>query len=554
MKRIITALTISLTTVLGIHAATPSNKTDISQSLEIFNSLFKEIQLNYVDTLNAKKAVNTAIYAMLNEIDPYTEYYSADDTDDLMLLSTGEYGGVGSVINKGRDGRVRFSEPYENTPSWKAGVRAGDVILQIDTTLITSDFTVSDVSQRLRGTAGTSLNVKVMRPYAPDSIMNFLIEREKIHTPEVPYFGLTGPNNKVGYIMLSNFTEKAAQAVTDALEQLLSQGITSLVLDLQSNPGGLITSAVEITGLFVDKGTEVVRTRGRDDKSERIYKTTRKPIAKNLPLAVLINGSSASASEIVAGALQDLDRAVIIGERSYGKGLVQSTISLPYDGAVKLTVAKYYIPSGRLIQSIDYSRCNPDGSVARTPDSLTTVYKTRLGRQVRDGGGISPDITAKGLKLNRLLYTLQLEGWDIDFANLYLSKHPTCDNPQYFEVTDTVFQEFKDFIIPSGFKYDKAYTELFKALREGLKQEDYLTENVDNQISALETALHRNLAEDLELNREGLNYILADAIAPRYGFRRAAIASNLRYNEALQKAIEIITNSSEYKNILSPSK
>ncbi len=554
MNRFIILTLTAIASIITIEAKTAGDKYDISQSLDIFNSLFKEVQLNYVDTLDAKKAINTAIFYMLDEIDPYTEYYSSDDTDDLMQLSTGEYGGVGSVINKGRDGRVRFSEPYENTPSWKAGVRAGDVILQIDTTEITRDFTVSQVSERLRGTAGTSLNVKVMRPYASDSIMTFKIEREKIHNPEVPYYGITGPDNKVGYILLTSFTEKAPQAVRDALKELMEQGITSLVLDLQSNPGGLLSSAVEVVGLFVDKDTEVVRTRGRDPKSERIYKTTRKPIAKDLPLAVLINGASASSAEIVAGALQDLDRAVIIGDRSFGKGLVQSSIALPYDGAVKLTVAKYYIPSGRLIQAIDYSRRNSDGSVARTPDSLTTVFKTRIGREVRDGGGITPDITEKGMKSNSLLYTLQMEGWDIDFATKYKADHPTISNPERFEVTDSVFNEFKAFIVPSGFKYDKAYTELFKALRDGLKQEQYMTDSVENQIAALETALHRDLEEDLDINRQSISYLLADAIAPRYGFRRAAIASTLRYNEPLQKAIAILLNQNEYDRILSPEK
>lgn len=554
MNRYFISILMTVASVFATGAKTASDKYDISQCLDIFNSLFKEVQLNYVDTLDAKKAINTAIFYMLDEIDPYTEYYSSDDTDDLMQLSTGEYGGVGSVINKGRDGRIRFSEPYENTPSWKAGVRGGDVILQIDTTVITRDFTVSQVSERLRGTAGTTLDVKVMRPYAQDSIMTFTIEREKIHNPEVPFYGITGPDNNVGYILLSNFTEKAPQAVGDALQDLLKQGITSLVIDLQSNPGGLLSSAVEVVGLFVDKGTEVVRTRGRDPKSERIYKTTRKPIAKDLPLAVLINSASASSAEIVAGALQDLDRAVIIGDRSFGKGLVQSSIALPYDGAVKLTVAKYYIPSGRLIQAIDYSQRNADGSVARTPDSLTTVYKTRLGREVRDGGGITPDITEKGLRNNSLLYTLQMEGWDIDFATKYKADHPNIENPEKFEITDSVFNEFKTFIIPSGFKYDKAYTELFKALREGLKQEQYMTDSVESQISALETALHRDLDEDLDINREGISYLLADAIAPRYGFRRAAIASTLRYNEPLQKAIAILNNRSEYDKILSPQK
>lgn len=535
-------------------AETRSSKADISRGIDIFSSVFREVQLNYVDTLDAKKAINTAITYMLDEIDPYTEYYSSDDTDDLAQLSTGEYGGVGSVINKGRDGRVRFSEPYENTPSWRAGARAGDVILQIDTVKITPDFTVARVSELLRGTAGTTINVTVSRPYDPDSIKVLTIERDKIHNPEVPYYGTVGPDGKVGYIMLNSFTEKAPQAVGEALADLQSRGITSLVLDLQSNPGGLLESAVEIVGLFVDKGTEVVRTRGRDPRNERIYKTTRKPVAANLPLAVLINGGSASSAEIVAGSLQDLDRAVIIGQRSFGKGLVQSSRPLPYDGAVKLTVAKYYIPSGRLIQAIDYSRRNPDGSVARTPDSLTTVYPTLHGREVRDGGGITPDIKVEPIKSNRLLYTIQAEGWDIDFANLFASRNPEIGDPEKFVVTDSVFEEFKAFLNPDEFKYDKTYEAYMKTLRESLESEGYLTDTVSNYISGLEQLLRRDLGEDLDHNRRELSYLLIDAIVPRYGFRRAAMAAELPYNDALTRAIELFNDPDAYKAILAPKK
>lgn len=550
MKKLLISTAAATLTMGGIQAAIPGNKKDISQSLEIFNTLFKEVQFNYVDSLDAKKAINTAIVYMLDEIDPYTEYYSADDTEALQQLSTGEYGGVGSVINRARNGSIRFSEPYENTPSWKAGVRAGDVILQIDSTEITKDFTVAQVSERLRGTAGTTLQVKVNRPYAADSILTFTIEREKIHNPEVPYYGTTGTDNKVGYIYLNAFTEKAPQAVSEALQELMARGITSLVLDLQNNPGGLLESAVEIAGLFVDKGTEIVRTRGRDPRSERVYKTGRKPIAKDLPLAVLINGSSASSAEIVAGALQDLDRAVIVGERSFGKGLVQSSRPLPYDGAVKITVAKYYIPSGRLIQAIDYSRRNPDGSVARTPDSLTTVYRTRLGREVRDGGGITPDRKVESIKNNSILYTISSEGWDIDFADKFKAENPSIGNPEEFVVTDEMFAQFKDFLIPSDFKYNKGYTELLKAFRESLKQENYMTDSVETRIQDLENALHRDLGEDLDINRESISYLLTDAIVPRYGFRRAALGAELRFNRPLQQAIEIITDPAEYKNIL----
>lgn len=549
-KRHLIPLALAITLTAGITAKTSSDKTEISQSLEIFNSLFREVQLNYVDTLDAKKAINTAIVYMLDEIDPYTEYYSNDDTEELSRLSTGEYGGVGSVINKGRDGRVRFSEPYENTPSWKAGVRAGDVILQIDTTEITPDFSVSQVSERLRGTAGTTLQVKVMRPYSADSIKTFTIEREKIHNPEVPFYGTVGPDGQTGVIVLNSFTEKAPEEVAAAVEHLMGQGVKSLVLDLQSNPGGLLESAVDIVGLFVDKGTEIVRTKGRDSRNDRTYKTTRKPLAPDIPLAVLIDGNSASSAEIVAGALQDLDRAVIVGRRSFGKGLVQSSRPLPYDGAVKITTAKYYIPSGRLIQAIDYSHRNPDGSVARTPDSLTHEFKTIHGRTVRDGGGITPDVETDLLKNNRLLYTISSGGWDIDYANKFRSEHDSIGNPAEFVITDEIFEDFKAFIDPQQFKYDKAWKSIMSTLREGLDNEGYLTDSVKATLSLLESQLKHNLGHDLDLNRMEISYILTDAIVPRYAFRRGALAASMRFNIPLQKAVEILGKPEEYTKLL----
>ncbi len=549
-KRHLLPLALAITLTAGITAKTSSDKTEISQSLEIFNSLFREVQLNYVDTLDAKKAINTAIVYMLDEIDPYTEYYSNDDTEELSRLSTGEYGGVGSVINKGRDGRVRFSEPYENTPSWKAGVRAGDVILQIDTTEITPVFSVSQVSERLRGTAGTTLQVKVMRPYSADSIKTFTIEREKIHNPEVPFYGTVGPDGQTGVIVLNSFTEKAPEEVAAAVERLIGQGVKSLVLDLQSNPGGLLESAVDIVGLFVDKGTEVVRTKGRDSRNDRTYKTARKPLAPDIPLAVLIDGNSASSAEIVAGALQDLDRAVIVGRRSFGKGLVQSSRPLPYDGAIKITTAKYYIPSGRLIQAIDYSHRNPDGSVARTPDSLTHEFKTIHGRTVRDGGGITPDVETDLLKNNRLLYTISSGGWDIDYANKFRAEHDSIGNPADFVITDEIFEDFKAFIDPQQFKYDKAWQSIMSTLREGLDNEGYLTDSVKATLSLLESQLKHNLGHDLDLNRREISYILTDAIVPRYAFRRGALAASMRFNIPLQKAVEILGKPEEYTKLL----
>ena len=538
----------------SLIGATRSNKTEIQRNLDIFNSLFKELQLNYVDSLDSKKAINTAITYMLDEIDPYTVYYSSDETEELSRISTGEYGGVGSIISKGRDGRICFSEPYEGTPSHKAGILAGDVILQIDTIKITNKSSIADVSEKLRGTPGTHVSVTIQRPHpavGTDSTQVIDIERAKINTPAVTYYGTVGADNKTGYILLSSFTDKAPTDVRNALNDMIKRhGITSLVLDLQGNPGGLLESAVQVVELFVPKGTEVVRTRGIGTLSEKVYKTMRAPIAQSMPLTVLIDEGSASSAEIVAGSLQDLDRAVIIGQRSYGKGLVQTSRSLPYDGMLKLTVAKYYIPSGRLIQAIDYSRRNEDGSVARTPDSLTTVFHTIHGREVRDGGGITPDVKVELQKSNRLLYNIRRDSWDFDYATTFASKHPTIASPRDFEITDSIFADFKASINPEEFHYDRACESVLKNLREAVNTEGYMSEEVDAQITSLENLLHHDLDHDLDKNREALDMLLTTSIVPRYYYQSGTVEATLRYNLPLQQAIEILADQQKYKEIL----
>lgn len=546
----------SLATIASFSAVGKLNspQSEISKSLDIFSALFKEVQLNYVDSLDSQKAINTAINYMLDEIDPYTQYFPSENTDELSQMATGEYGGVGSIINKGRDGRIRFSEPYANTPSKKAGVRAGDVILKIDSTEITTNHTVTQVSEMLRGTPGTHLTVNVMRPYTVDSLLSIDILREKIKTPAVPFFGLTGPEDNIGYISLTSFTDKAPYEVKNAVTNLIERGATSIVLDLRGNPGGLLESAVEIVGLFVPKGTEVVSTRGRDSSNDKVYKTEHKPIAPKMPLAVLIDETSASSSEIVAGALQDLDRAVILGSRSYGKGLVQTSRQLPYDAMVKITVAKYYIPSGRLIQAIDYSRRNEDGSVARTPDSLTTAYKTLHGREVRDGGGITPDVKVSPMLSNRLLYALQTEGLDIDYATKFAAQNPSILPAKEFQITDSIFADFVEFVIPQNIKYENDYPKAIEALRTIIDKEGYLTDSVKSTVDTLEELLKPDLRRDLNNNREPINYILSDVIASRYYDRAGAIEATLRFNRPLQEAIKILSDRKEYDKILSAEK
>jgi carboxyl-terminal processing protease len=533
-------------------AATRSSKNDISRNLDIFTAVYKSLQTNYVDTLDADKSMTTAINAMLDEIDPYTEYIPENEQDEFMTISTGEYGGIGSYIGS-RDGKTFVSEPREGSPAMLAGLKPGDVFITIDGDTVTS-LASDAISKKLRGQAGTKVSMTVKRPYGSaslsDTTLAFEITREKIDVDPVPYYGVV--RNDIGYIQLTTFNEKAFQKVNDALVDLKKNpAIKSIVLDLRNNGGGLLESAVQIAGLFVPKGTEIVRYRGRGVANEKIFKTTHKPVDPDIPLAIMVNGSSASAAEIVTGALQDLDRAVIVGERSFGKGLVQSTRSVPYNGLLKITIAKYYIPSGRLIQAIDYSHRNPDGSVARIPDSLTTVWHTRAGREVRDGGGITPDIKVEYPEGNRLVYNIVRDGWSFDFANKYVATHPYCVPAEEFEVTDTIFADFKRFIDPTKFKYDRACELVIDQLEKSAKTEGYLNDSVQSQINVLRSMLQHDLEHDLNLNRDMIATYLGPEIVMRYYGGRGSTIQNLKTDQDLDSVASVLHDLPRYKRILS---
>ena len=536
--RFMAAAAVAAAIVPAALAATRSDKAEIARNLDIFNSLYKELQVFYVDTIDAEKSINTAISAMLNDIDPYTEYISAKSQDDFATMTSGEYGGIGSYIIE-RDGQ-------------EAGLRAGDRILMIDTTRV-DGWKSAQVSERLKGQAGTTFRVKVQRPYVEDSIQTFDITRRKIQMPAVPYHAVVKDN--IGYIYLTSFTDKAAKEVRDALVELKKDPrVKSIVLDLRGNGGGLLEAAVKIVSYFVPKNTEVLRTRGKSLLNEKIYKTTSAPIDTEIPLAVFIDGGSASAAEIVAGALQDLDRAVVIGARSFGKGLVQSTRPLPYDGMLKVTVAKYYIPSGRLIQAIDYSHRNPDGSVARIPDSLTNVYKTVHGREVRDGGGITPDVAITYPQANRLTYNIFRDNWAFDYATRYAATHPTIPPAEEFTITDEIFTDFKQSIDPARFQYDRVCEKSLGSLREIVKTEGYMNDSVEAQFAVLEGMLKHNLDHDLDINRKAIEEILAPEIIKRYYYQRGEIIENLKHDETLDRAAEILNDRQRYNSLLSPSR
>ncbi len=524
---------------------TTKNNAEMVRSLDIFSSIFKELNAFYVDSLDTKKNMETAINSMLRSIDPYTEYVPAKDVEDYRILSTGEYGGIGSGIMS-RDGAAYFSEPYEGSPAANAGIRPGDKIMVIDGDSVKS-LSLDKVSERLKGEQNTIVKVEVERPYVGNVKMSIL--RKKIKQNPVPYYGVQ--RDSIGYISLTTFNANAAPEVKNALLELKkNKNVKSIVLDLRGNGGGLLESAVQIVGMFVPKGTEVLTQKGRIKQNTRTYKTTQEPIDTEIPLVVLIDGTSASSSEIVAGALQDLDRAVIVGNRSFGKGLVQTSRPLPYDGLLHVTIAKYYIPSGRLIQAIDYSRRNSDGSVERIPDSLTNVFHTRNGREVRDGGGITPDVNVEYSKVNRLAYNIVRDYWAFDFATKYRSTHDSIPAVEDFEVTDSIYNQFKAFINPDKFNYDKVCEDGLKQLREVAQTEGYMNDSTKAVFAQLENLLKHDLNKDLDLHRTLISQILGVEIVKRYYYQRGECIQELKDDPALDDVVKLFSTRGEYRKIL----
>lgn len=434
----------------------------------------------------------------------------------------------------------------------KAGLLPGDLIYIIDGDTMLGK-THSLVSSRLRGQPGTQVKVTVKRPYVQDSIRTFDITRATIPVNTLPYYGVT--DGGVGYIYLTTFNEKSAPLVRNALIELKKDPrVKSIALDLRDNGGGILEAAVQIVGLFVPKGTEVVRYKGRDASQEKVFKTTSEPVDTKIPLAVIVNSNTASSSEIVAGSLQDLDRAVIVGTRSFGKGLVQSTRPLPYNGLLKVTIAKYYIPSGRLIQAIDYSHRNADGSVSRIPDSLTREFQTLAGRTVRDGGGITPDVTVKYPDGNRLTYNIVNDFWSFDYANRFAATTPSIAPAEEFVVTDSIFADFKGFIDPEKFKYDKYCETGLDVLREAAVNEGYMNDSVAAQFDILAKMLKHDLNRDLDFYRAEIDEILAQEIASRYYHDRGQTIQRLRYDVAVDSVKKIMNEPGRYEKILSPKR
>lgn len=548
MKKILyIAAAVAATAAFTISA----KKNEIQQNLSIFNQLYKELNTFYVDSIDPEKSINTAIEAMLDDIDPYTEYIPEKEQENLHRKTTGEYAGIGSYIMQ-RDGDVFISGPNEGSPAQLAGLRPGDRIVVIDNDTVLG-MKSDEVSKRLKGPAGTQVRVTVARPYVgADSVLTFDITRRKIQEPSVTWSGVV--RDHLGYIYLSSYTDKSADEVRKALlEFKANPEVKGVVLDLRGNGGGLVDAAVKILGYFLPAHTEVIRTRGKGPLNEKIYKTSGQPIMPDMPLFVLIDGGTASSSEITAGALQDLDRAVIIGNRSFGKGLVQSTRELPYNNLLYVTVAKYYLPSGRLIQAIDYSRRNPDGSVARIPDSLANVFKTRHGREVRDGGGITPDVNITRPEGSRLVYNIVRDNWAFDYANRYRATHDTIAPALDFVITDSIYADFKRSIDPEKFEYDKVCEVMLERMRQTAETEGYMNDSTKAEFDVLAGLLKHDLQRDLDTHRKEIEPFLAGEIAERYYYQKGRVQSQLRDDPDLDKAAEILA-SQDYTTILSPSK
>ena len=542
-NNVIIAICVSLLCLCWAGFKRDNHNFQVSKNLDVFNSVYKELDMFYVDTIDPQKVIRAGIDAMLEEIDPYTVYYPEDDLDDLKQMITGKYAGIGSIIRyyKKRE-RVVIFEPYEDTPAAEAGLKAGDIILEIDGKDVKGLMT-DKVSEMLRGEAGTTFILKVKRP-GEAAPLEFRITRRNIQTPAVPYYGML-TDGKSGYVQLTSFTDNCARDVRRAIIELKEQGASQFVLDLRSNGGGSLKEAVEIVNLFVPKGLELISTKGKMRQACHVYKSTREPLDLKSPLAVLVDGASASAAEIVAGSLQDLDRAVIVGTRTYGKGLVQIPRDLPYNGQLKVTTSKYYIPSGRCIQALDYQHRDEKGQAIRTPDSLTNVFYTAAGREVRDGGGIRPDVAVEVPKQSHLLYYLLNDDVLLEYGNEYALSHPTIAGPQEFELTDEDYEHFKKMVLESGFKYDRQSEKALKELKEVAKFEGYL-ENAQAEFDALEKKLQHNLSADLDRLKKEIKPLIASEIVKRYYFQRGVIIQQLKDDPDLDKALEVLGDSTSY--------
>jgi carboxyl-terminal processing protease len=539
-------MAIGVSALIGIQAVVPNNSLfEVSKNLEIFATLYKELNLYYVDETQPGELMKTGIDAMLESLDPYTNYITESNIEDYRFMTTGQYGGIGSLI-RSVDGDVYISEPYQDSPAQKAGLKAGDKILSIDGISIKGKDQ-EEISSLLKGQSGTELTVTYDRF---GDVNEVKLKREDIKIPDVPYYGML--NDKVGYISLNSFTETASKEVRKAFEELKSeQGMEQLVFDLRGNGGGLLREAINIVNFFVPKGQEVVRTKGKISEWDKTYIALNEPLDTLIPLVVLIDQSSASASEIVSGSLQDLDRAVVVGNTSFGKGLVQQTKDLQYNSKLKLTVAKYYIPSGRCIQKLDYSHKTSDGKVEEVPDSLLKKFETKSGRVVMDGRGIEPDIKMDDGEFPHILLSLLTKNLFFKYANEYAKDREEIAEAAEFSLTDEEYQDFMDYLEDKNYTYTTDTEKEFERLIEVAKEEKYYTVTSD-AFELMQEAIASKKNNDLELFREDIEPILENEIVSRFYYQKGRIRNSLADDPAIDTSLAILADRKEYQNILKP--
>jgi len=515
----------------------------IAKSIDIFAALIRELDTYYVDQIDPEKLLTVGIQAMLEELDPYTEYIPEEESDDFRMLTTGEYAGVGALIGNRGEGNIVIM-PYTGFPAQNAGMRIGDLLLKVDSIAVLKK-TTSEVSELLKGPANTGVTVTVKRG---EDTLRFSLNRKKISLKNVPFFGKL--DEKTGYIKLSDFTTNASAEVRNALVSLKAQGATQLVLDLRDNPGGLINEAVEIVNLFIPKGKEVVKTIGKLQQVNYTYKTNKTPVDTKIGIIVLINERSASAAEIVAGALQDYDRAVLLGQKSFGKGLVQTTLPLSFNAQIKVTTAKYYIPSGRCIQAIDYAKSREDGSAGTVPDSLRKAFKTANGRVVLDGAGIEPDekVTEKGYA--PISYTLVAGNHVFDYATTYFYKHPTLARPSAFQVTEDVYADFKKFLEGKEYDYTTYSEKSVQDMEKYLAKESYFDE-VKEQLEQIKSRVNHSKENDLDTHQKEIKKILSEEIVSRYYFQEGMIEASLQGDPVIELAKEYFATPARMAKVLS---
>ena len=553
MKKVLVSLLMALLVVPSIAQTDKDHDFKMAKNMDIFNAIYKNLDLMYVDTLDAEEVVGNGVKAMLGSLDPYTTYYPEEKVNELKNMLTGKYAGVGAVVRYNFQlQRVCISEPYANMPAAEVGLKKGDIILSIDDEDMTNKE-VSYVSDHLRGEPGSSFMLKVKRP-STGKILKVKVTRRTIQMPFLPYYGMM--EGGIGYINFNSFTDNCAKDVRRAFIDLKKQGAKGLVFDLRSNGGGSVSEAVSIVNMFLPKGKTVLKMKGRLQRSNNEYKTTVEPVDSVMPMVVLVSGNTASSSEIMSGSLQDYDRAIILGTRTYGKGLVQTTMDLPYNGQMKLTTAKYYIPSGRCVQALNYKHAK-GGYVEHVPDSLTKVFYTAGGREVRDGGGVKPDVEVKPDSLPNIACYLAgardsnevMLNYEVD----YIAKHPTIAPAKDFALTDADYDEFKSRVLKADFKYDRETEKYLKDLEKLAKFEGYY-EDARPEFEALKKKLSHNVAKDLDFNKDYIKQLLENDIVAAYYFQAGAIQNSLRYDKQVKAAVNLLNSPEEYGKILHPVK